>query len=719
MIINSIKMKNFRSYEDETEFSFTPLENKNIILIGGENGSGKSTLFEAIKLCIYGPSSYGYLGINPTYLDKIKNNINNNAFKNETVDCNLSVTLTFFEGTKTNKYILNRNWIYANKKIVESFEVFKNDILLTEDEVEFFNKYLQSNIPRSLFDFFFFDGEELSEFFNGKNSSNNLKESVLQLFNYDTFNVLKKHLLSFQRQITKQNGSLADVETQYDETLKNLNSIQYNIKSIKTKILKKKDSLNTLIMEKSLLEKDFKTSGGILENEEKAINSKILSLENERTSINQYIKDYCNEILPFLLITDLLKDTMSQIEKENSISSYKSIKNKLSGYVIGKSLSSHNISEIDENKYNELAVTILNNMFDTKELSMVRELLMLSSEQQNNVLSTLNNIIDGEKELKSKLLDNYNRLKEIAQDIKTQRDKLNSSITGDFVNNYLKNISNITDKIHSTENEIISLNYDLDSYLEKEKTAIYKYNRAKNTYTSSMQDDNILNLSSKVVDYLDTLLSKLAKDKLKLIENNFIEIFSTIIRKSDYVSSIVIDSNFESTLYVSKNYSTLEILNIINNLGVKDIVKKYGLKFIEDLLLKYNAKSFDEFFDLFNINPSFDNISLRTKVNVNDFSKGEKQIYILCLIWALIKSSKIEIPFIIDTPYARVDETHRKSLTINYLPNISKQVILLSTNEEIDSNLYEIIKPYTCHEYLLLYNEEERKTEVKKGYFEV
>ena len=55
MIINSITLKNFRSYEDETTFSFTPNDNKNIVLIGGENGAGKSTLFEAIKLCIYVP----------------------------------------------------------------------------------------------------------------------------------------------------------------------------------------------------------------------------------------------------------------------------------------------------------------------------------------------------------------------------------------------------------------------------------------------------------------------------------------------------------------------------------------------------------------------------------------------------------------------------------------------------------------------------------------
>ena len=233
------------------------------------------------------------------------------------------------------------------------------------------------------------------------------------------------------------------------------------------------------------------------------------------------------------------------------------------------------------------------------------------------------------------------------------------------------------------------------------------------------QDNNVLELSSNVSEYLDALLATLTKDKLRLIEENFIDIFKTIIRKNEYVSSIVIDDSFKSTLYVTRGYSSLEIQNIISNLGINDISKKYGLMFIEDLLNKYPVSSLTELMEYLNNNQSWESIEVRTKVNVNDFSKGEKQIYILCLIWALIKSSGVEVPFIIDTPYARIDESHRKTLTVDYLPNISKQVIILSTNEEIDSNLYNVIKPYICDEYLLLYNESARKTEVKKGYFEV
>ena len=719
MIINSIKLKNFRSYEDETEFSFSPKENKNIVLIGGENGAGKSTLFEAIKLCIYGPMSYGYIGINSNYLTKIKNNINNNAFKNDIVKCYISLSLSFKEGTQINEYTLNRNWEYINQKIVESFEVIKNGTILNEDEVNYFNRYLQSVLPPSLFDFFFFDGEELTEFFIGKNSSNSLKDAVLQLFNYDTFNILKKQLLFFQRNISKNNSSLNDIQALYDESLNRVKLAKSKINLINSSLEAKELKLDELLMKKNNLDEEFKNSGGILENERDELTSKINKLENERSIINQEIKDFCNDILPFLIVSDLLADTKKQIEKEENISSYKAVKNKLSGEVIKKSFNSIPTLNNSSADFNEVAVTILNNMFHIKEIENISEILLLSDDQKVNVLSIITSIISNNETYKNSLINNFDKLKSIAMDLKECRDKLNSTVSGELVQNYLKEIETINTIILNTQNSILTLKHDLDNSNEELKNAEYHYTRAKNQYTSSLQNNNVLELSANVTEYLDALLATLTKDKLRVIEEKFIDIFKTIIRKNEYVSSIVIDDSFESTLYVSRGYSSLEIQNIISNLGINDISKKYGLMFIEDLLNKFPVSSLSELMEYLNDNPTWENIQVRTKVNVNDFSKGEKQIYILCLIWALIKSSGVEVPFIIDTPYSRIDESHRKTLTVDYLPNISKQVIILSTNEEIDSNLYNVIKPYICDEYLLLYNESARKTEVKKGYFEV
>ena len=105
------------------------------------------------------------------------------------------------------------------------------------------------------------------------------------------------------------------------------------------------------------------------------------------------------------------------------------------------------------------------------------------------------------------------------------------------------------------------------------------------------------------------------------------------------------------------------------------------------------------------------------KIDIGRLSKGERQIFILSLYWALIKLSGQEIPFIIDTPYARIDADHRKEISEKFFPNISNQVIILSTDEEVNEEYYEIIKPYIAKEYLLINDESQNKTTIEEHYF--
>lgn len=719
MIINSITLKNFRSYEDEITFNFSPNSKRNIILIGGENGAGKSTLFEAIKLCIYGPIIYGYLGHNHNYLTKIKNNINDNAFKNKEIQSLISLNISFTEGTQIKTYTLTRSWSFINQKITEKFEVFLFDKKLNDDELVYFDKFLKSVIPPSLFDFFFFDGEELSDFFTGKTANTSLKESILQLFNYDTFDVLKKQLLSYQRAQSKSNKELDEAQKNFDEASASVSSLKEEINSLNESISIGKEELDNLLIKKSKLEENFRNSGGIFEEERTLLTNEMNKLEYERSEINQYIKDFCNEILPFIILPDLLYSTKLQIEKEDSLNSFNSIKEKLSGDIVQKSLPT-TYSPIHSNTdFDEIATTILNNMFDIEDLKNVENILQLSNDQKNIIEFTINNILNKEHEFKETLSAKFKRLKEISILIRNLRNKLNSTISGDLLNSYLESISILNNELSQVENNIAVYSSRLEDRQEELNSKLYALTRTKNIYTNLLQSTNVLEISKNIVVYLEELLKNLTTDKIHLIENEFINIFKKIIRKENYINSIVIDDSFNSTLYINKEYACTEILNIIKNIGFDGISKKYGDKFLADLFKHYNVSSNNELQNAVNDNFSFEYINLSTKVNINDFSKGEKQIYILCLIWAIIKSSGVQIPFIIDTPYARIDETHRNALTTTYLPNISQQVIILSTNKEIDTELHKVIKPYVCNEYLLLYNTKARKTEVKKGYFEV
>ena len=115
MIINSITLKNFKSYEDETTINLRPDDRKNIVLIGGENGAGKSTLFVAIKVCIYGATAFGYIGQNHFYTEKLKGMICNNAYTKEEIEAYVKLELSFPQGIEEITYTLVRKWKYLEQ----------------------------------------------------------------------------------------------------------------------------------------------------------------------------------------------------------------------------------------------------------------------------------------------------------------------------------------------------------------------------------------------------------------------------------------------------------------------------------------------------------------------------------------------------------------------------------------------------------------------------
>ena len=90
---------------------------------------------------------------------------------------------------------------------------------------------------------------------------------------------------------------------------------------------------------------------------------------------------------------------------------------------------------------------------------------------------------------------------------------------------------------------------------------------------------------------------------------------------------------------------------------------------------------------------------------------------VIAILWALAICSKKKLPVIIDTPLSRLDSEHRAALITTYFPNASDQTIILSTDSEIDSTYYEMMKESVGDEFTLNYDDESRSTTIERGYF--
>jgi DNA sulfur modification protein DndD len=88
------------------------------------------------------------------------------------------------------------------------------------------------------------------------------------------------------------------------------------------------------------------------------------------------------------------------------------------------------------------------------------------------------------------------------------------------------------------------------------------------------------------------------------------------------------------------------------------------------------------------------------------------------MVWGLAKASGRPLPCIIDTPLGRLDSEHRHLLLENYYPFASHQVILLSTDKEVDHHYLETINAHVGRIYQLCYDDVLGATMVHEGYFE-
>jgi DNA sulfur modification protein DndD len=84
----------------------------------------------------------------------------------------------------------------------------------------------------------------------------------------------------------------------------------------------------------------------------------------------------------------------------------------------------------------------------------------------------------------------------------------------------------------------------------------------------------------------------------------------------------------------------------------------------------------------------------------------------------LARTSDVELPIIIDTPFARLDSEHRTNIAKHYFPFASEQVIILSTDEEIDHRYAKMLQSHIGKIYLIKHSDSERRSIFEGGYFD-
>lgn len=141
-------------------------------------------------------------------------------------------------------------------------------------------------------------------------------------------------------------------------------------------------------------------------------------------------------------------------------------------------------------------------------------------------------------------------------------------------------------------------------------------------------------LSSRITDMMDTLLSEKTVSIRKSLETQIVHNLQHIYRKNNLITHIEIEDDFQFSLYQDAVYTASELAYLMRNLGKGAFAQAIGKKGQSILFEKYGVSTMGEL----QVALSFDSseeICLYKNIDLSRLSKGERQIFILSLYWAV------------------------------------------------------------------------------------
>ena len=282
--------------------------------------------------------------------------------------------------------------------------------------------------------------------------------------------------------------------------------------------------------------------------------------------------------------------------------------------------------------------------------------------------------------------------------------KLRDQLTASSIDGYEAFVG---EKEH-IEKEISNLTLEIEKKkqtLERQQVVLEglhkDFAREKESYEVALKNRSITDISERAAATYALLEEKLVRRQAMLLQKEFVNCFNAIINKNNFIDGIVVDKNINVIpyKYISVNKAQLDNYKKIN----RDFLTFFdSVKIIMDM----NKLEFGE----------VDSILLPSPIQV-PFSQGERQVYIMSIYLALLKTSHKDIPFFIDTPFARIDSNHRASIVSEFFTKVKNQMFILSTDEEIVGEYKNMMRSKISDTFILQISNYGRTKIIANDYF--
>lgn len=277
-------------------------------------------------------------------------------------------------------------------------------------------------------------------------------------------------------------------------------------------------------------------------------------------------------------------------------------------------------------------------------------------------------------------------------------------------------------QLFEEKSALLVMRVELESQIVKQKEIVEQiegnFVKVQARIEEELKKASITDISARAILMLDKLQNVLYRKQIEKVESFFRKEISMLMRKTHFIDDIYIDDNFNIHIYRTDHLETSKIIELLESHSEEQVIALLGKKAFEELKKLFNSSDVNVIVSALQ-SYDFDTVFLPLEIDRSSLSNGEKQIFIMALYHSLVSLCNNEIPFVIDTPFARIDTEHRRNIAKYFFSQLKGQVFILSTNEEINSSHIQILKDKIAATYLLENSDNKRTIIVRNSYFEV
>lgn len=667
MILTKLILTDFGVFRGRQTIELAPRPRRPIVLFGGKNGAGKSTLLEAVRLCFYGSGANGtrsredYL----KYLDgKIHSNPNGLI---QPTFASVAVEFQYGDPDGLHAYTVTRAWERRGPgRIVETFTVQRDGRAVDDIAADHWQDFIRDLIPPGVSQLFFFDGEKIQQLAESSTDQQTLASAIKALLGVDTVERLQADLGIYLARLIKP--------LQNKEHTRDLEQLESEIAGTEQRLTSSRERRTDEEQRATLLragitrlEERIATQGGSFTRNRDSLIQQKAKLKGEIEQQERALRDLCAGLLPFTIVPGLCGELKQQLLLEENAVRAEAARKELC--TARTKILKHVQSKAFWTDLGNVPKQVRNLLHDRIEHVVAASFAGFDDDQPTEVVHGVPEAVRGQllTWIDQATGDTTKVGRSLHADLERSYSELERAETAlrkippdEVLKPLLQELHDMHRQLADASKAALLIAEEIKGLEMTLSELRRRYERITEKLAAETRQGSRIHLVPRVQKVLEEYKSALVSKKVVQLQDAVTECFNTLCRKKDALRRIV-------------------------------------------------------------INPVDFSVSLQDKhggeIPKSQLSAGEKQIYAISMLWALAKTAGRPLPIIIDTPLARLDSDHRKLLASHYFPVASHQVLILSTDTEVDQPYFEDLRHATGKTYRLDFDPEENGTKIENGYF--